>query len=36
MSVTAEKVAINAMMAGCKPEYMLEVVSAIETISDPV
>ncbi len=30
VSITAEKVAINAVMAGCKPEYMPVVVAAIE------
>jgi hypothetical protein len=35
VSVTAEKVAINAVMAGCKPEYMPIVVAAIEAIGDP-
>src|SRR2546426_1363871 len=35
VSVTAEKVAINAVMAGCKPEYMPVVVAAIEGIADP-
>ncbi|MBI4562692.1 MAG: hypothetical protein HY724_11670, partial [Candidatus Rokubacteria bacterium] len=33
--VTAEKVAVNAVMAGCKPEYMPVVVAAIEGIGDP-
>jgi hypothetical protein len=35
VSVTAEKMAINAVMAGCKPEYMPVVVAAIEAIGDP-
>src|SRR5438309_11976456 len=35
VSITAEKVAINAVMAGCKPEYMPMVVVAVEKISDP-
>jgi len=35
VAVTAEKVAINAVMAGCKPEYMPVVVAAIEAIGDP-
>src|SRR5918996_142087 len=35
VSVTAEKVAINAVMAGCKPDYMPVVVAAIEAIGDP-
>src|ERR671914_2327118 len=35
VSVTAEKVAVNAVMAGCKPEYMPVVVAALEGIGDP-
>ena len=35
VSITAEKVAINAVMAGCRPEYMPVVVAAIEGIADP-
>ena len=35
VSVTAEKVAINAVMAGCRPEYMAVVVAAVEGIGDP-
>lgn len=35
VSVTAEKVAINAVMAGCKPEYMPVVVAALQAIGDP-
>jgi hypothetical protein len=35
VSITAEKVAVNAVMAGCKPEYMSVVVAAVEGISDP-
>jgi hypothetical protein len=34
VSITAEKVAINAVMAGCKPEYMPVVVAAVEGIAD--
>jgi len=30
-----EKVAMNAVMAGCKPEYMPAIVAAIEGIGDP-
>jgi hypothetical protein len=30
--VTVEKVAINAVMAGCKPEYMPVVIAAVEAI----
>ena len=32
--VTIEKVAINAVMAGCKPEYLPVVIAAIEVILD--
>lgn len=35
VEITAEKVAINAVMAGCKPEYMPVVVAALEGIADP-
>jgi hypothetical protein len=35
VGITAEKVAINAVMAGCKPEYMPVVVAAVEGIGDP-
>ena len=35
VSVTAEKVAINAVMAGCRPEYMPVVLAAVEGIADP-
>jgi hypothetical protein len=35
VAVTAEKVAVNAVMAGCKPEYMPVVVAAVEGIADP-
>lgn len=34
VSVTAEKVAINTVMAGCRPEYMPVVTAAIEAIGD--
>jgi hypothetical protein len=34
VTITAEKVAINAVMAGCKPEYMPVVVAAVEGIGD--
>lgn len=36
VAVTAEKVAINAVMAGCLPEYMPVVTAAVEAISDPL
>jgi len=35
VTVTAEKVAINAVMAGCRPEYMPVVAAAVEAIGDP-
>jgi hypothetical protein len=35
VSVTAEKVAVNAVMAGCRPEYMPVVVAAVKAIGDP-
>jgi hypothetical protein len=36
VSVTAEKVAINAVMAGCKAEYMPVVVAIVEALADPL
>ena len=35
ISVTTEKVAINAVMAGCNAEYMPVVAAAIEALGDP-
>jgi hypothetical protein len=35
VSVTAEKVAINAVMAGCKAEYMPVITAAVEALADP-
>ncbi len=35
ISITAEKVAANAVLAGCKPEYMPVLVAAVEGICDP-
>ncbi len=35
VAITAEKIAINAVMAGCLPEYMPIVVAAIEGIAEP-
>ena len=32
--ITAEKVAINAVMAGCKPEYTPVVMAAVEAMAD--
>ena len=33
--ITAEKLAINAVMAGCKREYMPVLIAAVEAITDP-
>jgi hypothetical protein len=33
--ITAEKAAINAVMAGCKPEYMEVVAAAVQAITQP-
>ena len=33
--VTAEKAAINAVMAGCRPEYLPVVLAAVEAICEP-
>jgi hypothetical protein len=33
---TVEKVAVNAVMAGCRPEYLPVVLAAIEAVADPV
>lgn len=35
VSVTAEKVAINAVMAGCKPEYLPVVFAAVKGLATP-
>src|SRR5262249_34416587 len=35
VSITAEKVAVNAVLAGCRPEYMPVVLAAVEGIADP-
>ena len=35
VKVTAEKVAINAVMAGCLPDYMPVVAAAVEALADP-
>jgi hypothetical protein len=34
-SATIEKVAINAVMAGCLPQYMPVILGALETVIDP-
>ena len=33
--MSAEKLAINAVMAGCRPEYVPVVIAAVEAICDP-
>jgi hypothetical protein len=33
---TVEKIAVNAVMAGCKPEYFPVVLTAIEALADPL
>ena len=32
---TVEKIAVNAVMAGCRPEYMPVLMTAVEAIADP-
>lgn len=32
---TVEVIAVNAIMAGCKPEYMPVVIAAVEAVADP-
>lgn len=32
---TVEKIAVNAVMAGCRPEYMPILIAAVEAIADP-
>ena len=34
-ALTVEKVAINAVMAGCKPEYLPVVLAAVEAVLEP-
>jgi len=34
-TITAEKLAINALMAGCRPDYMPVLVTALEAMADP-
>ncbi len=34
-TITAEKVAINAVLAGCRPEYMPVLIAALEAMGDP-
>jgi hypothetical protein len=35
VAITAEKAAVNAVMAGCRPDYMPVVIAALEAIADP-
>jgi len=35
VAISAEKVAINTVMAGCRPEHMPVVLAAVEGIADP-
>jgi hypothetical protein len=32
---TVERIAINAIMAGCRPEYLAIVITAVEALADP-
>lgn len=34
-AATVEKIAINAVMAGCAPEYLPVVIAAVEAVADP-
>jgi hypothetical protein len=33
---TVERIAVNAVMAGCRPEYLPVVIAAIEALADPL
>jgi len=33
---TVERIAVNAVMAGCRPEYLPVVITAVEALADPV
>jgi hypothetical protein len=35
MNATVEKIAVNAVMAGCLPQYMPVILGAVEAITDP-
>ena len=35
-TATVEKIAINAVLAGCRPEYLPVIVAAVEAMADPV
>jgi hypothetical protein len=32
---TVERIAVNAVMAGCRPEYLPVIITALESLSDP-
>jgi hypothetical protein len=34
--ITAEKIAVNAVMAGCRPEYIPVILTALEAVLDPL
>ena len=34
-TITAEKVAVNALLAGCRPEYMPVLLAALDAMADP-
>jgi hypothetical protein len=34
-AATVERIAINAVMAGCKPEYLPVLITAVEAVADP-
>src|SRR2546428_11370952 len=34
-TITAEKIAINAVLAGCRPEYMPVLLAALQAMADP-
>src|SRR4029079_2351458 len=34
-TITAEKVAINAVLAGCRPEYMPVLIASLACMADP-
>jgi hypothetical protein len=36
MNATVEKIAVNAVMAGCLPQYMPVIMAAVEAITDPL
>jgi hypothetical protein len=36
MNATVEKIAVNAVMAGCLPQYMPVIMGAVEAITDPL